>query len=152
RRQYALPAPGERGASASGADALTPGAPCQGRHERDRARARGPAELGAGAGRHAARGRLAGTRPMPRIDAFLKIGREQGGSDIHFTVGQPPLVRLDGELTPIKYRALTIQEADDMIGEILSDSQRLELDRSGSVDLSYTSEDGGRFRLNVCRH
>jgi len=37
---------------------------------------------------------------MARIDAFLRIGREQGGSDIHFTVGQPPLVRLDGELTP----------------------------------------------------
>ena len=41
---------------------------------------------------------------MPRIDAFLQIGKQQGGSDIHITVGLPPLVRLDGELTPIKYR------------------------------------------------
>jgi len=89
---------------------------------------------------------------MARIDAFLKIGREQGGSDIHFSVGQPPLVRLDGELAPIKYRSLTAEEAEDMIGEILSDQQRLRLAHSGAVDLSYTSEGAGRFRLNVCRH
>ena len=30
---------------------------------------------------------------MARIDAFLEIGRQQGGSDIHFAVGLPPLVR-----------------------------------------------------------
>ena len=89
---------------------------------------------------------------MARIDAFLKIGREQGGSDIQFTVGQPPLVRLDGELTAIKYRAFTVQEAEDMIGEVLTDAQRDELTRSGTVDLSYTSDEAGRFRLNVCRH
>jgi twitching motility protein PilT len=89
---------------------------------------------------------------MARIDAFLKIGREQGGSDIHFSVGQPPLVRLDGELAPIKYRSLTAEEAEDMLGEILLDHHRAEFERSGSVDLSYNSEDAGRFRINVCRH
>ncbi len=89
---------------------------------------------------------------MARIDAFLKIGREQGGSDVHFSVGRPPLVRLDGELTPLKYRTLTVQETEDMVGEVLSDQQRQELDHSGAVDLSYSSEDAGRFRVNVCRH
>jgi len=39
---------------------------------------------------------------MPRIDAFLQLAREQGCSDLHFTVGLPPLVRLDGELTQLK--------------------------------------------------
>ena len=42
---------------------------------------------------------------MSRIDAFLQLGHEQGCSDIHLTVGLPPLVRLDGELVPLKYRA-----------------------------------------------
>jgi twitching motility protein PilT len=89
---------------------------------------------------------------MARIDAFLKIGREQGGSDVHFSVGQPPLVRLDGELAPIKYRAIGIDEAEDMLTEILTDHHRHVLEQNGSVDLSYTSEDAGRFRINVCRH
>ena len=33
---------------------------------------------------------------MARINAFLKLGREQGGSDIHLAVGSPPLIRLHG--------------------------------------------------------
>ena len=33
---------------------------------------------------------------MARIDAFLEIARQQGGSDLHLVVGKPPLVRLDG--------------------------------------------------------
>jgi twitching motility protein PilT len=89
---------------------------------------------------------------MPRIDAFLQIGREQGGSDIHFSVGQPPLVRLDGQLMPIKYRSLTQEEAEGIIDEILSDSQRQQFAERGSVDLSYAAEAVGRFRINVCRH
>ena len=45
---------------------------------------------------------------MPRIDAFLEIGREQGGSDIHFS-GRAPPARCDStdELIPIKYRELS---------------------------------------------
>ena len=43
----------------------------------------------------------------PRVNAFLKLGREQGCSDIHLAVGQPPILRLYGELSPIKYRNLT---------------------------------------------
>ena len=89
---------------------------------------------------------------MPRIDAFLKIGREQGGSDIHFTVGQPPLVRLDGELTPIKFRPLTHEEAENLVAEIFTDYHVEHLADKGTVDLSYTTEDAGRFRINVCRH
>ncbi len=89
---------------------------------------------------------------MARIDAFLRIAREQGASDVHLSVGQPPLVRLDGELAPLKYRELTAEEAEDIAGEILDDARRSELEATGSVDLSYTSADAGRFRVNVCRH
>jgi twitching motility protein PilT len=89
---------------------------------------------------------------MPRIDAFLQIGKEQGGSDIHFTVGQPPLVRLDGDLMPIKYRPLQQVEIAELVAEALSPAQRHELETRGSVDLSYEAQDLGRFRVNVCRH
>jgi twitching motility protein PilT len=89
---------------------------------------------------------------MPRIDAFLKLGREQGCSDIHFTVGLPPLVRLDGELTPIKYRELSGEETTSLIEEILDDTHREEFEISGATDLSYAAEGLGRFRINICRH
>jgi twitching motility protein PilT len=88
---------------------------------------------------------------MPRIDAFLQLGREQRCSDIHFTVGQPPLVRLDGELTPLRYRELTADEIHLLLSEVLTHQQQQELDEHGSVDLSYATEALGRFRINACR-
>jgi twitching motility protein PilT len=89
---------------------------------------------------------------MPRIDAFLQLGREQGCSDIHFTVGLPPLARLDGELVPLKYRELTEAEATSLVNEILDDDHRRTFEERGAVDLSYSSNEVGRFRINVCRH
>jgi twitching motility protein PilT len=89
---------------------------------------------------------------MARIDAFLEIGKQQGGSDIHFTVGLPPLVRLDADLLPIKYRELSQQECHDLVREILRDDQWAQFEQRGAVDLGYTAEGLGRFRINVCRH
>jgi twitching motility protein PilT len=88
---------------------------------------------------------------VAKIDSFLKLGREQGCSDVHFTVGLPPLIRLDGELAPIKYRDLTPEEIGSMLEEILDDGQREVLEERGSVDLSYDSAEAGRFRVNLCR-
>jgi len=87
-----------------------------------------------------------------RLDAFLEIGRQQGGSDIHFVVGLPPLVRLDDDLMPIQYRTLTEQECRDLIREIVSDEQWSRLEKLGAVDLGYSAEGLGRFRINVLRH
>ncbi len=88
---------------------------------------------------------------MARIDAFLQLGREQGCSDIHLTVGRPPLVRMDGELTPLKYRDLSAEEAEALLREILDDAQQAELAENGAVDLSYSAPESGRFRITVCR-
>ncbi len=88
---------------------------------------------------------------MARIDAFLQLGREQGCSDLHFTVGLPPLVRLDGELTPLKYRELTAEETESLLTEILTPEAQEELSSRGSIDLSYSAGETGRFRLNVFR-
>ena len=89
---------------------------------------------------------------MPRIDAFLQIGQQQGGSDIHFTVGLPPLVRLDGELLPVKYRELTQDETEGLVREILTEQQLQTFQATGSLDMAYRAEGLGRFRINLCRH
>lgn len=88
---------------------------------------------------------------MRRIDAFLQLGREQGCSDIHFSVGLPPLVRMDGQLSPLRYRTLTAEETQAILEEILTERGREELFRRGSVDMSYWAEGIGRFRINVFR-
>ena len=89
--------------------------------------------------------------PTPRIEAFLLLGRNQSCSDLHFTVGLPPLVRQDGELTPLRYREMTSEEIQLLLSEILSLTQQQELMERGSVDISYQSQTIGRFRINACR-
>jgi len=89
---------------------------------------------------------------MARIDAFLELAREQGCSDIHFSVGLPPLIRVDGELTPVQDRHLTSSETTELVDEILTDAQRSRIETTGSVDLAYRLPEHGRFRINVCRH
>ena len=48
---------------------------------------------------------------MARIDAFFKLMNEQGASDLHLVSGQPPALRLTGEMERIKYKVL---ENDDL--------------------------------------
>jgi twitching motility protein PilT len=86
---------------------------------------------------------------MPRIDAFLKLGREQDCSDVHFAVNTPPLLRFNGELTPIKYRKMSNDELESLLLEILTDAQLTEFNRKHSLDFSYQSEEAGRFRVSL---
>ena len=86
-----------------------------------------------------------------RINAFLKLGRQQGASDIHFAVGSPPLVRLHGELSPIKYRDLTDNEIADLLKEILDPVQSEQFNNGEDLDFSYEDSDIGRFRVNMFR-
>jgi twitching motility protein PilT len=88
---------------------------------------------------------------MARIDAFLKLGTDQGCSDIHFAVGLPPLLRMHGDLMPIKFRDLSQAELEGYITEIVSKTNQDRLRKGHDVDFSYVSSNGGRFRVNVYR-
>ena len=88
---------------------------------------------------------------MPRIDTFLKLGLQNGCSDVHLAVGVPPMLRLHGELMPIKFRELSDSELEGYINEILTGRQSEKFLSGHDVDFSYVSEDGGRFRVNLFR-
>jgi len=88
---------------------------------------------------------------MPRIDAFLKLGMTQSCSDVHLAVGVPPMLRMNGELVPIRFRDLAEAELESYVSEILSRNQNDRFRAGHDVDFSYVSEDGGRFRVNVFR-
>jgi twitching motility protein PilT len=88
---------------------------------------------------------------MARIDAFLKLGLAQGCSDVHLAVGVPPMLRLHGDLMPIKFRDLGDTELEGYVDEILTESQKARFSQGNDLDFSYVSEDGGRFRVNLFR-
>jgi twitching motility protein PilT len=88
---------------------------------------------------------------MARIDAFLKLGVAQGCSDLHLAVGIPPMLRMHGDLMPIKFRNLGDAELESYITEVLTQSQLKVLREGNDLDFSYVSTEGGRFRVNVFR-
>jgi twitching motility protein PilT len=88
---------------------------------------------------------------MARIDSFLKLGLAQGCSDMHLAVGIPPMLRMQGDLVPIKFRDLAQTELEAYITEVLSPAQIKILESGNDLDFSYVSSEGGRFRVNVFR-
>jgi len=61
------------------------------------------------------------------------------------------MLRLHGDLMPIKFRDLADTELESYVAEILSESQKQRFTAGMDLDFSYISEDGGRFRVNVFR-
>ena len=88
---------------------------------------------------------------MARIDAFLKLGLAQGCSDVHLAVGVPPMLRMNGDLMPIKFRDLSDNELETYLLEILTNKQKDRLSEGHDLDFSYVGEESGRFRVNIFR-
>lgn len=80
---------------------------------------------------------------------LIKIGTEKNASDIHLTVGVPPIFRINGSL--IKYGEETLKPEDTkkLVQEILNERQFEELDKNGEIDTSFSNPGVGRFRVNA---
>jgi len=89
---------------------------------------------------------------MSRVDAFLELLIKQKGSDLHLVSGNPPRIRLYGEIHPIKYRELTEDETKDLLFEIMSDRVRTIFEEKGGIDFGYELPGASRFRVNAFRH
>jgi twitching motility protein PilT len=86
---------------------------------------------------------------MARLDSFLRLVVEQRASDLHFTAGSAPIIRLDGELIPLPFRRLSDLEARRFIFEILTPDQRQALETEKDLDFIYELEGMARFRGNA---
>src|SRR2546426_11041125 len=74
---------------------------------------------------------------------------ELNASDLHATVGSPPMVRVRGELRALEgYPPLTSKDTRDLVYGILSNDQRKRLEQEWQVDFSYTVPSHGRLRVN----
>ena len=88
------------------------------------------------------------------LNAILRHAVAQGASDVHFKLGQPPFVRLDGVVSPLEgWPALDEQALTTVLDAVGSSApQRLaQFLSSGDLDVAYQSEDMPRFRVNAFR-
>ena len=86
---------------------------------------------------------------MAQIDQFLKVLVEQGGSDLHLTVGSPPIMRVHGHLQRIKFRELTNADMEALVYEIMEEEWRITFVDRMDYDFAYEIEGLARFRVNV---
>jgi len=71
------------------------------------------------------------------------------GSDLHLTVGAPPVVRVDGKLVRLPYDTLTPDDTKKLAYSIMNEKQRQKFETSSELDLSFGIENLSRFRCNV---
>ncbi|MBW2574035.1 MAG: type IV pilus twitching motility protein PilT [Deltaproteobacteria bacterium] len=85
---------------------------------------------------------------MAKIDAFFKLMNEQGASDLHLVAGQPPALRIRGEMERIKYKVLDDDELKAMLYEIAPEHKVKEFEETGDIDFGYDILGIARYRSN----
>jgi twitching motility protein PilT len=70
-------------------------------------------------------------------------------SDIHITVGIPPILRIDGALKYFNHDKLFQEDIEKIVKEILDEKQLEELETKGEIDTSYSNPGVSRFRVNI---
>lgn len=70
-------------------------------------------------------------------------------SDLHLTVGAPPVVRIDGKLQRLKYDPLTSDQTKKLCYSMLTEKQKLKFEQNSELDFSFGIEQMSRFRCNV---
>ncbi len=84
------------------------------------------------------------------LDLLLKTLVERGGSDLHLTVGIPPSIRVNGELTHLDdFPVLTPDELRKLLYAIMTQKQREAFENDLELDMSYSIRDLARFRVNI---
>jgi twitching motility protein PilT len=86
---------------------------------------------------------------MAQIDQFLKVLVEQGGSDLHLTVGSPPVMRVHGHMQRIKFREMTPKDMESLVYEIMEEDWRITFTDRLDYDFAYEIVGLARFRVNV---
>lgn len=85
---------------------------------------------------------------MAKIDAFFKLMHEQGASDLHLMAGQPPALRIRGEMERVKYKILDNDELKAMLYEIAPEHKIKQFEETGDVDFGYDVLGIARYRSN----
>ncbi|KPV39542.1 twitching motility protein PilT [Thiohalorhabdus denitrificans] len=83
------------------------------------------------------------------ISELLTFAVKHGASDLHVSAGEPPMIRVDGDIKKIKAPALDEKQAHDLIYDIMTDDQRKNLEQELEADFSMEVPNVSRFRVNA---
>ena len=82
---------------------------------------------------------------VPLMDACL----ERGASDLHLSVGRPPVLRVSGSLIELGEQKLSAEDLVGMVGQIAPERHARELEEGGTTDFGLAHGDKCRFRVSI---
>ena len=85
---------------------------------------------------------------MAKIDAFFNLMLEQKASDLHLSTGNPPILRINGELHRVDFPTLENDSLKAMLYEIAPEYKIKVFEETGDVDFGYEVPGVSRFRAN----
>jgi twitching motility protein PilT len=89
-------------------------------------------------------------RPVKSIDELLEHMVARNASDLHVTVGTPPVIRVRGEIERVdEYEPLSAEATQQLLYRILSSEQQKHLELKRQLDFSHSIPGLARFRVNV---
>ena len=86
------------------------------------------------------------------IASLLRFAVEQKASDLHLSAGEPPMLRVHGDLRRLDVPPLSPEEAHRLVFSVMNDAQRRTFQENLEADFAYTLGDDLRFRVNAFVH
>ncbi|MGE3296751.1 MAG: PilT/PilU family type 4a pilus ATPase [Porticoccaceae bacterium] len=83
------------------------------------------------------------------LQHYLKIVVEQDGSDLYFSTGAPPSMKVSGKLTPIATEPLSPGVVQALANTLMDAEQKAEFERRPEMNLAISESGIGRFRVNI---
>jgi len=83
------------------------------------------------------------------ITQLLEFSVQQGASDLHLSSGQPPIIRIHGDIQRIDAPAFDAEELQIMIYDVMNDEQRRQFESNLEADFSFELPKIARFRANI---
>ncbi|MDH3445352.1 MAG: type IV pilus twitching motility protein PilT [Deltaproteobacteria bacterium] len=83
------------------------------------------------------------------VTELLAFGVEQGASDCHLSAGEPPMIRIHGDLKKLDYPPMGREEVHNLVYDIMGDAQRKTFEETHECDFSFEMGSIARFRVNV---
>jgi len=83
------------------------------------------------------------------ITELLAFTMQSKGSDLHLSSGAPPLIRISGELRPLKVDPLTGDQVRAMLYTVMTEEQRAEYEQERDIDFAIAYGESARFRVNA---
>jgi len=87
----------------------------------------------------------------PELNRYFKAAIKTQANDIHLKVGQPPKLRIYGELRNTTGEVMTRERMEELVFEILRPDQKQSFLENGTLDFAYEIGTENRFRINIFR-